>query len=132
VARFEYLDSATPSVLAEAPPTSSAMLAYTSGTTGAPKAIVLTSSNIEANVKAMVDAHLVGSTDRVLLPLPLHHIYPFVVGLLAPLASGSTVVFPQSATGPDMLEAIRTADVSAIVGVPRLYSAMTAGLLARM
>src|SRR6185437_9867802 len=56
VARFEYLDSATPSVLAEAP--DAAMLAYTSGTTGAPKAIVLTSSNIEANVEAMVDAHL--------------------------------------------------------------------------
>jgi len=132
VARFEYPPCATPSVSAEAPDTSPAMLAYTSGTTGAPKAIVLTSSNIEANVKAMVDAHLVGPADRVLLPLPLHHIYPFVAGLLAPLASGSTVVFPASATGPDMLEAIRAADVSAIVGVPRLYSAMIAGLLARM
>ena len=117
-----------PEVSASAP----AMLAYTSGTTGAPKAIVLTHSNIETNVRALVASNLVGPGDRVLLPLPLPHVYPFVVGLLAPLGSGAAVVFPESATGPQLLEAIRLAEVSAIVGVPRLYSAITSGLIARV
>jgi long-chain acyl-CoA synthetase len=109
-----------------------AMLAYTSGTTGAPKAIALTHSNIETNVRALAGSRLVGPGDRVLLPLPLPHVYPFVVGLLAPLASGAAVVFPEAATGPQLLEAIRLAEVSAIVGVPRLYSAITSGLIARV
>ncbi len=109
-----------------------AMLAYTSGTTGTPKAIVLTHSNIETNVRALLGSRLVGPGDRVLLPLPLPHVYPFVVGLLTPLGSGATVVFPESATGPQILEAIRLADVSAIVGVPRLYSAICSGLIARV
>ena len=42
------------------------------------------------------------------------------------------MVFPESVTGPQLLEAIRLADVSAIVGVPRLYSAICAGLIARV
>lgn len=109
-----------------------AMLAYTSGTTGTPKAIVLTYSNIETNVRALVGSRLVGAGDRILLPLPLQHVYPFIVGLLTPLASGAAVVFAEAATGPQILDAIRLADVSAIVGVPRLYSAIVSGLLARV
>lgn len=115
-----------------APPQEEAtvMLAYTSGTTGAPKAIVLSRSNIDTNVRALVAARLIGPTDHVLLPLPLQHIYPLVVGLLVPLSSGATIVFPESVTGSHILEAIRLANVSAIVGVPRLYSAICSGLLA--
>ncbi|HUJ02311.1 MAG TPA: AMP-binding protein, partial [Rhizomicrobium sp.] len=109
-----------------------ALLAYTSGTTGTPKAIVLTRSNIETNVRALVGSHLVGPGDHVLLPLPLAHVYPLVVGLLAPLGSGAAIVFPEGVTGPQILEAIRLAGVSAIVGVPRLYSALVSGLMARV
>jgi len=105
------------------------MLAFTSGTTGASKAIVLTQANIAANVRALVEAHMVGAGDRVLLPLPLVHVYPFVVGLLVPLESGAAVVFPEGGTGAQILEAIHLANVSAIVGVPRLYSAISSGLL---
>jgi long-chain acyl-CoA synthetase len=117
-----------PEISASAP----AMLAYTSGTTGTPKAIVLSHANIETNVRALVATRLVGPGDRVLLPLPLVHVYPFMVGLLAPLASGAAVVFPQGATGPQILEAIRLANVSVIVGVPRLYAALASGLMARI
>lgn len=118
--------------LPDIPECTPVMLAYTSGTTGAPKAIVLTNSNIETNVRALAASRLVGPGDRVLLPLPLQHVYPFVVGLLTPLASGAAVVFPESAAGPQILDAIRLANVSAIVGVPRLYSAICSGLIARV
>ena len=117
-----------PILLANAP----AMLAYTSGTTGAPKAIVLTQRNIGTNVCALAASHVAGPDDRVLLPLPLNHIYPYVVGLLAALTSGATVVFPESTTGPHLLSAIRQAGVTIIIGVPRLYAAFSAGILGQL
>ncbi len=129
--RLESLFDTGVRALPSRPADSPAMLAFTSGTTGTPKAIVLTQANIAANVEALVKSHLVGSADRVLLLLPLHHVYPLVVGLLAALGSGATVVFPESITGPDILAAAKLASASAIVGVPRLYSAICSGLIAR-
>src|SRR3546814_3574269 len=70
--------AALPALSAEA----ATVLVYTSGTTGAPKDFTLSSANIHANVAGLVAEGLVGPEDRILLPLPLHHVYPFVVGLL--------------------------------------------------
>ena len=100
------------------------MLAYTSGTTGAPKCFTLTSANIGANIDALREEHLIGPADRVLLPLPLHHVYPFVIGLLVPLFSGATVVLPEAVAGTELMYALRAARISTIVGVPRLYAAI--------
>jgi long-chain acyl-CoA synthetase len=121
-----------PSPLPTLSPNTPAMLVYTSGTTGAPKGFVLTYANLWANVRTLTAEHLVGPGDRVLLPLPLHHVYPFVVGFLTPLCSGAAVVLPEAFGGPQIMQALRNADVSAIVGVPRLYSALTAGLETRI
>ena len=104
------------------------MLVYTSGTTGRPKPFVLRNRHVEANVRAIQDFGLIGTADRVLLPLPLHHVYPFVVGLLTPLSVGATVVFPEAATGPKILRALSLAGVSTMIGVPRLYEAIVEGL----
>jgi long-chain acyl-CoA synthetase len=101
-----------------------AMLAYTSGTTGPPKSFVLTYAHLAANVRALVAERLVGPDDRVLMPLPLHHVYPLVVGLMVPLQAGAAVVFPEAVGGPQIARAIAAADVTAIVGVPRLYAAL--------
>ncbi len=112
--------------------TAPAMLIYTSGTTGAPKSFSLNSANIHANVAGLVAEGLIGPGDNVLLPLPLHHVYPFVVGLLVPLASGAAVVFPEGLTGPQIAQALRRGQASVIVGVPRLYGALVAGLEAQL
>ncbi len=108
------------------------MLVYTSGTTGAAKSFYLTHANLAANLRALVAATLVGRDDRVLLPLPLHHVYPFLVGLLTPLSCGACVVFPERPAGPEIIQALRVGEVSALVGVPRLYEAMVSGLRSRL
>jgi long-chain acyl-CoA synthetase len=123
---------AAPSSLPALDPAAPAMLVYTSGTTGAAKSFLLTSANLAANLRPLVAANLVGRGDNVLLPLPLHHVYPLVVGLLTPLIAGAAVVFPASAGGPDIIAALRQGDVSAVVGVPRLYQAMISGLRSRL
>jgi long-chain acyl-CoA synthetase len=108
-----------------------AMVVYTSGTTGAPKPFALTYANIAANVDALAATGVVRAGDRVLLPLPLHHVYPLVVGVLTPLAVGACVVFPAAVTGAEIAAALRAARVTIVVGVPRLYAALVDGIESR-
>ena len=112
-------------------PDAPAMLVHTSGTTGSPRPFLLTNRNIEVNVHALADTGLLGPHDRVLLPLPLHHVYPFVVGLLVPFAIGATVVLPEAATGPKIVRALELTGATTMIGVPRLYEALVAGMEAQ-
>jgi long-chain acyl-CoA synthetase len=64
----------------------------------------------------------------VLLPLPLHHVYPFTVGMLVPLASGASIIFPRSLSGPQIVRAMTQGRASFLLGVPRIYSALTAAI----
>lgn len=105
-----------------------AMMVYTSGTTGRPKSFTLSYANLGANLEAIVASATIGAADRVLLPLPLHHVYPFLIGLLVPLQCGAAVVLPAAATGPEIRQALADGRVTVMVGVPRLYSAMLDGI----
>lgn len=108
------------------------MLFYTSGTSGSEKGVPLSHRNLAVQLRAVREAGFVRETDRVLLPLPLHHVYPFVIGRLAPLALWLPVVFPEALTGPQVLRAIREGDVGVVIGVPRLYTALISGVEARV
>lgn len=109
-----------------------AALFYTSGTTGAPKGVPLSHGNIMFEIQALSQIHLVGPDDRVLLPLPLHHIYPFAIGMFFPLALGLPIILPESLTGTKLSSALRAGQVTAIIGVPRLYRAFYDGIQSRV
>ncbi|WHZ10546.1 MAG: Long-chain-fatty-acid--CoA ligase [Burkholderiaceae bacterium] len=84
-----------------------ALLMYTSGTTGVPKGVMLTQSNLVANARAISEAHELGANDRVLAVLPLYHINAFVVAMLAPLVEGgSLAVAPKFSAGRFWAQAI--------------------------
>lgn len=108
-----------------------ALLVYTSGTTGRPKAVPLTHRNVTSNLRALCALSVIGPANRALLPIPLHHVYPLTVGLLTPLASGAAVVFPSGLSGPQLLAALRC-DVTHLVGVPRLFAVLSDGIWARI
>src|SRR5262245_45360508 len=101
-----------------------ALLSWTSGTTGSAKAFLLTHRNIATNVEALLQLAVVGPDDRALLPLPLHHAYPFIVGMLTTLTIGTAIVLPGDTTGPQLMRAMREGEVTTIIGVPRLYDAL--------
>ena len=109
-----------------------AVLFYTSGTTGPPKGVPLSHGNIASQLRVVRQLQVVKEGDRVLLPLPLHHVYPFVIGMLAPLSLGLPLILPFSLTGQQLVRALREGEVTAIIGVPRLYSAFYSGIIGRV
>ena len=116
------------SVPPTARPDDCAVLFYTSGTTGRPKGVPLTHRNLSANLVALLALDLIRPNDRLFLPLPLHHVYAFTVGLLAPLSAGIPIVLPRSLIGPQIVRALRAGRVTIILGVPRLYAALYAAI----
>jgi long-chain acyl-CoA synthetase len=120
------------SALPQLQPGDPATLFYTSGTTGAPKGVPLTHANLAHQLNLVVEVQLAVAGDRVLLPLPFHHVYPFVIGLLAMLAVGATIVLPHALTGPQLARALREGDATVMIGVPRLFSALWTGIQTRV
>lgn len=122
--------SETPAGTHRALPTDVALLLHTSGTTGPPKVVPLTHANVLANLRALVAEGMVDRHVCALLPLPLHHVYPLVVGMLLPLYVGGTVVFPAGISGPELLRALKISGADTLVGVPRLYDGLCAAIVA--
>jgi long-chain acyl-CoA synthetase len=105
-----------------------AALFYTSGTTGPPKGVPLNHGNLAFQIDTLARIGLVAAGDRVCLPLPLHHVYPFVVGMLTPLALGLPLVLPYALTGPQIVRALKEGEATVLVGVPRLYGALLSAI----
>lgn len=128
---WQALRQASPTngvVLPQVQPEDRAAMFYTSGTTGAPKGVPLTHRNLAFQLTAIERTGLVEPTDRVLLPLPMYHVYPFTVGTLAPITLGVPIILPFSLTGPQLLRALKEGEVTIMVGVPRLYQVIYNGI----
>jgi long-chain acyl-CoA synthetase len=102
-----------------------AVLFYTSGTTGMPKGVPLKHRNIMSQLDALLnELKVLRPNDRLLLPLPLFHVYPLDLGLLAPLSMGLPVLMPRSLTGPEILRALNEGKATVLIAVPRLLRAL--------
>ncbi|MFP6685718.1 MAG: AMP-binding protein [Polyangiaceae bacterium] len=100
---------------------------YTSGTTGAPKGATLSHHNILNN------AYFIGQTlryteeDRVCIPVPFYHCFGMVIGNLACVARGATMVAPGEAFDPgEVLETVEAERCTSLYGVPTMFIAMLA------
>lgn len=109
-----------------------AVLFYTSGTTGPPKGVPLSHRNIVFQIRAVEKTGMVREDDRMLLPLPLHHVYPLVIGLFTPFGLGVTLLLPHALTGDALVRALSEGNGSVILGVPRLYRALFEGIRAKV
>lgn len=104
-------------------PDATALLIYTSGTTGTPKGVMLSFTNLLANVEAVtVGTPVYRASDRVLMLLPLHHIFPLLGTMVIPLQIGATIAVSPSLRAEDIIATLQTNKVTILIGVPRLYS----------
>ena len=107
-----------------------AVIIYTSGTTGEPKGVMLSYDNILANLEAVsVEIPIFTQQRNVLALLPLHHIFPLIGTLIAPLFVGATIAFAPSMTSEDIIGTLQKNQIAIIIGVPRLYSAIHQGII---
>jgi oxalate---CoA ligase len=83
----------------ETRPDDVALMLYTSGTTGRPKAVPLTHENILVSMRIIIQAHKLSSTDRCLLITPLFHVAGLCASLLCTLFSGGCAIIPPSLPG---------------------------------
>jgi len=102
-----------------------AAICYTSGTTGQPKGAVLLHRNIVSDIEAIRLRLPFNEEDAFLCLLPLHHTFATTCNLLAPLYSGSTIVFGRSLKPRDIREDIAKEGVTILVGVPLLFEHFT-------
>lgn len=68
------------------------LLVYTSGTTGAPKGVMLSQYNLLADAHGMADWQKVDERTRLMCVLPIYHVNGIVVTLMLPLYAGASVV----------------------------------------
>ena len=97
---------------------------YTSGTTGFPKGVMLTHKGILNNGKCIGDNQKLSEKDRVCLPVPFFHCFGCVLGIMACVTHGSTIVPVERYHPVRTMNAIRDGRCTATYGVPTMYIAM--------
>ncbi|HWJ96587.1 MAG TPA: AMP-binding protein, partial [Acidimicrobiales bacterium] len=119
-------DGPDPAWLDGVGPDDPALLAYTSGTTGAPKGALLTHANLLSSVEALGLAWRWTPEDRLVLPLPLFHVHGLGAALHGALTAGGSVVLRRSFDAVDTLDAVAAHRGSLVFGVPTMWSRLAA------
>jgi long-chain acyl-CoA synthetase len=96
-----------------------AEIVFTSGTTGDPKGAMITHGNLLACAASMAQVFPIGPKERLLSVLPLSHLYEQVIGLITPVLSGASVVYPVSRQPAVLLRAFRDFRVTMLLIVPQ-------------
>lgn len=105
------------------PETQVAALMYTTGTTSAPKGVMLTHSNLMWNARASGGVRELTPGDVVLAVLPATHIYCFSSGILAALHARAAIRFIPRFTPEAVLDAFAEG-ASMMPAVPQMYQAI--------
>jgi long-chain acyl-CoA synthetase len=123
-ATFEPLVAGAPVPPVERSPDDVAVLVFTSGTAGTPKAAMLTHGNLLANLE-QVESHpdrAISAADVVLGVLPLFHIFGLNVVLGGTLHAGASAVLIERFDPVSALEAIGRHGVTVITGAPTMWA----------
>ncbi len=98
-----------------------ASLIFTSGTTGTPKAVMLSHKNFVNMISMLSSVLEMDITDGVLSVLPLHHTFEFSAGFLTPFANGTQITYLDELSGDELSRAMERGHVTGMVGVPALW-----------
>lgn len=103
-----------------------AVMLFTSGTAGSPKAAMLSHRNLLSNQEAIIQTNGSGlSSDSVVLAtIPISHMYGLNVSLLATLRVGGAVVLSQGFHPHRCVELINEHHVDRFAGVPPMWRSL--------
>ncbi|MDQ4129107.1 MAG: AMP-binding protein [Actinomycetota bacterium] len=96
---------------------------YTSGTTGFPKGVQLTHTNIVKNSFNIGECMKLGPEDRVCIPVPFFHCFGCVLGTLNTVTHEGTMVPVETCDSEKVLQAVDQERCRALLGVPTMFIA---------
>jgi malonyl-CoA/methylmalonyl-CoA synthetase len=101
-------------------PEDTAIVLYTSGTTGPPKGVMIPRRAIVSNLDALAEVWEWSGADRLAHGLPLFHVHGLVLGILGPLRRGGQVEHVGRFAPAALAEALRRG-ATMVFGVPTMY-----------
>lgn len=106
------------------------LIIYTSGTTGSPKGVMLSYKNVLFNINSVSQSVKIFTPERnTMILLPLHHIFPLLGSLVAPLYVGETVYIADGLNAESIIKTLNEGKINIVIGVPRLYKLLSKGIM---
>lgn len=118
----ERLSAAKSTVTASDPD----VILFTSGTTSSPKGVVTTHFSRVNNIRAQAEALNTTHMDKFLIALPIFHCFSLSGSVLAAMAAGACVCFPENRRTHTILNTIEKSRCTIFTAVPTLFSAILA------
>ncbi len=98
-----------------------AIIVYTSGTTGNPKGVELTYDNLNHEIRGAIEMLELSPDHRILSVLPFSHVLALIANGLGPLCAGAGVVFLSSISPQRIIEAFHKHRITLFVCVPQFF-----------
>jgi len=106
-----------------------AAILFTSGTTGTPKGVMLTHTNLVSDCFLAQGNLDIYHTDIFYALLPIHHSYTMLAVFLEAISVGAEIVFGQRMVTKAILKDLKEAKVTMLLGVPLLFNKVLAGIM---
>ena len=102
-----------------------AIYLHSGGTTGTPKAIVITNESVNAIIKqAKIAFPKIGSGENILAILPMFHSFGLIVSIIAPLTLGAKITLVPRFDAKRFDKLLRKYNPTVLIGVPTLFEAL--------
>ena len=105
-----------------------AVILFTSGTTGNPKGVMLSHKNLIADAFIAQTNLDIYPTDVFYALLPIHHAYTMQAAFICPISCGAEIVFGKSMAVTKLMKELKEGKISVMLGVPLLYNKLLAGI----
>lgn len=105
-----------------------AAILFTSGTTGNPKGVMLSHTNLICDGYIAQTHLLIKETDVFYALLPIHHAYTMQAAFICPLEVGAEIVFGKSMAVTRLMKELKEGKISIMLGVPLLYNKLLSGI----
>ena len=104
-------------------------IVYTSGTTAAPKGVILTNKNIVSNIASLSEVLLYEKDWKFLSILPLSHMFEQTVGLFVPLFYGCSITYLKTRKSAAIMQAMQDENITCIITVPLMLQKLRERIL---